>query len=133
MPRVNLPTYLQLLKPFIGSWLINSCCFHLRSIVSTQHPPSTPLFQALYQRYPEVESDVQHSGAELFSFLETHSTILQHLEAEQRQQLFQQLHAPVYAHFKRLYGKHRLTDTSRPLFIGLSAPQVSACITYCSC
>lgn len=126
MPRVNLPTYLQLLKPFIGSWLINSCCFHLRSIVSTQQ---APLFQALYQRYPEVESDVQRSGAELFSYLETHSTILQHLEAEQRQQLFQQLHAPVYAHFKRLYGKHRLSDAHRPMFIGLSAPQVSACIT----
>lgn len=127
MPRVTLPTYLQLLKPFIGSWLINSC-FYLRSIASTQQQqtPSAPLFQALYQRYPEVEADVQRSGAELFAYLETHSTTLKHLEVEQRQQLFQQLHAPVYAHFKRLYGKHRLSDARRPLFIGLSAPQVSA-------
>ena len=87
--------------------------------------PSTT-FRPLYNKYPEVEklyADEPKMQA-LFTNFSSKTSFLSHETESKRERQFNELYLPTFLYVNEMFQRHRSAEPNKPLFLGVSAPQV---------
>jgi len=98
----------------------------LRSNVLTTAMRSSSVFAPIESKLPEASKILNDEVkvAELVHKLLKNATSMQHVPEADRAKQFAEYHIPTYEYINTLLQRHRTKDTTKPLFIGVSAPQV---------
>jgi hypothetical protein len=93
---------------------------------------SAKLFNALNDKFPEAQQALQNDARmnSIVQKLIDSSNPLSHLGKEDKLSQLANFHVPVYLYVDALLQRHRTKDSTKPIFIGVSAPQVGNKISY---
>ena len=78
------------------------------------------------ERLPEAAAVLQDDSkvAKMTQDLLASSASMQHVPEKDRAKQYVEYHIPTYEYLSTLLQRHRTKDSARPLFVGVSAPQV---------
>ena len=107
------------------------CSFGLFGLLTMRSPFftkafRTEIFTPLKANYPEIKTLLQDSALieDTLRKLVEQTNPLPHLSEKDRIDQLVNYHWPVYQYVNTLLKRHRTKDKSKPLVIGISAPQV---------
>lgn len=107
------------------------CSFGLFGLLTMRSPFftkafRTEIFSPLKANYPEIKTLLQNSALieDTLRKLVEQTNPLPHLSEKDRIDQLVNYHWPVYQYVNTLLKRHRTKDESKPLVIGISAPQV---------
>jgi len=109
------------------------CIFLSRSRMLIKAARSASMFSPVEERLPEAAAVLRdHSKvAEMTKDLLASSASMQHVPESERAKQYSEYHIPTYEYLSTLLQRHRTKDTARPLFVGVSAPQVQKFTPLC--
>lgn len=98
----------------------------LRSGLFTSALKTVQLFAPVSTKYPEVAQALKADAHinDIVAKLVSETTLLGHYSDAERTQQIEQFHLPTYLYVKTLLQRHRTAEHTKPLFVGISAPQV---------
>lgn len=84
------------------------------------------VFIPVVERLPEAAAVLRDDRkvAKMAQDLLANSTSMQHVPEMERIKQYFEYHIPTYEYLNTLLQRHKAKDPTRPLFIGVSAPQV---------
>lgn len=99
----------------------------LKSGLFTSALKTAQMFVPISDKYPEVAQAMKAEAhvKDIVNKLLTETTLLRHYSDEDRMRQMQEFHFPTYLYVKTMLQRHRTKETSKPLFLGISAPQVT--------
>lgn len=112
------------------------CTLSILSILSikrafgSSNPTVEKLFKPIVQRFPELSTEFSNAATATTEWqnkltnCRDSCTSFQTLGQVERENAFKSMYYPTYLYIKGLLQRHRSVDPVRPMFIGLSAPQV---------
>lgn len=87
---------------------------------------SASIFVPVEEKLPEAALALRDGTrvAELARRLVANSTAMQHISESERTKQYTEYHIPTFEYLNTLLQRHRSKDPIRPMFVGVSAPQV---------
>lgn len=109
------------------------CLLLSRSTILIRAARSVSVLSPVVERLPEAASVLRDDSkvAKMTQDLLASSTSMQHVPEEDRTKQYVEYHIPTYEYLSTLLQRHRAKDSARPLFVGVSAPQVVFLSYFC--
>jgi hypothetical protein len=100
----------------------------MRSNVFVSALRNAKLFKELNDKFPEAQQILQNDARmnSMVQELIDSNNPLAHLSKEEKMSQLANFHVPAYLYVDALLRRHRTKDSTKPIFIGVSAPQVQA-------
>ena len=102
------------------------CLLLSRSTILIRAARYVSVFSPVVERLPEAAAVLRDDSkvAKMTQDLLASSTSMQHVPEKDRMKQYVEYHIPTYEYLSTLLQRHRAKDSARPLFVGVSAPQV---------
>ena len=102
------------------------CLLLSRSTMLIRAARAASIFAPVVERLPEAAAVLRDDSkvAKMAQDLLASSTSMKHVPEKDRMKQYVEYHIPTYEYLSTLLQRHRTKDSARPLFVGVSAPQV---------